>query len=108
MTEHPPGPMAGQTVLVTGGTGGIGRATAAGLSALGARVGITGRDKARTHAAAAQIAQQAGRPAVDAFAADMSSQAEVRSLAAAVLTAYPRLDVLGREVGDTPGVILDR
>ena len=38
------GPMAGQTVLVTGGTGGIGRATAAGLAAMGARVGITGRD----------------------------------------------------------------
>ena len=35
------GPMAGQTVLVTGGTGGIGKATAA---ALAARVGVTGRD----------------------------------------------------------------
>jgi retinol dehydrogenase-14 len=99
MTERSPGPMAGQTVLVTGGTGGIGRATAAGLAALGARVGITGRDNARTQAAAAQIAHQAGSPAVDAFAADMSSQAEVRSLAAAVLTAYPRLDVLVNNVG---------
>ena len=44
MTESFPGPTAGKTVLVTGGTGGIGRATAAGLAALGARVGITGRD----------------------------------------------------------------
>ena len=52
MTENFPGPMAGETALVTGGTGGIGRATAAGLAALGARVGITGRDKARTQAAA--------------------------------------------------------
>ena len=42
------GPMAGKTVLVTGGTGGIGKATAAGLAAMGARVGITGRDIART------------------------------------------------------------
>ena len=99
MAENSPGPMAGQTALVTGGTGGIGRATAAGLAALGARVGITGRDKARTQAAAAQIAHQAGNPAVGAFAADMSSQAEVRRLAAAVLDAYPRLDVLINNVG---------
>jgi NAD(P)-dependent dehydrogenase (short-subunit alcohol dehydrogenase family) len=47
--------MAGKFVLVTGGTGGIGQATAAGLTALGARVGITGCDQARTEAAAAGI-----------------------------------------------------
>ena len=52
MTGVTAGPMAGQTVLVTGGTGGIGRATATGLAAMGARVGITGRDIARTQAAA--------------------------------------------------------
>jgi retinol dehydrogenase 14 len=99
MSENSPGPMAGKAALVTGGTGGIGRATALGLAALGARVGITGRDKARTQAAAAEIARESGNPAVDAFAADMSSQAEVRRLAAAVLSAYPRLDVLVNNVG---------
>ena len=36
---------------------------------------------------------------MDAFAADLSSQAEVRRLAAAVLDAYPRLDVLVNNVG---------
>jgi retinol dehydrogenase-14 len=87
MTENFPGPMAGKTALVTGGTGGIGRATAAGLTALGARVGITGRDKARTQAAADQIVRESGNPAVDAFAADMSCQAEVRALAVAVRSA---------------------
>ncbi len=34
--------MRGSTVLVTGGTGGIGRATATGLAGLGARVGHRG------------------------------------------------------------------
>src|SRR3989440_4163700 len=91
--------MAGKSVLVTGGTGGIGRATAIGLAALGARVGITGRDKARTEAAAAGIAAAPGSPAVDAFAVDMSAQAGVRRLAAQVAGTYPRLDVLVNNVG---------
>src|ERR1700693_5328781 len=92
-------PMAGKVVLVTGGTGGIGKATAIGLAALGARVGITGRDLARTGQVAAEIRTASGNPAVDPFAADMSSQAQVRRLAAAVLDAYPRLDVLVNNVG---------
>jgi retinol dehydrogenase 14 len=91
--------MAGKSVLVTGGTGGIGQATATGLAALGARVGITGRDQARTEAAAASIRAAAGSPAVDAFAADMSIQAGVRRLAAQVADTYPRLDVLVNNVG---------
>jgi retinol dehydrogenase-14 len=94
-----PRPMAGRVVLVTGGTGGIGKATAIGLAALGARVGITGRDPARTRQVAVEIRTLSGNPAVDALAADMSSQAEVRRLAAAVLDAYPRLDVLVNNVG---------
>jgi retinol dehydrogenase-14 len=52
------GPMAAKTVLVTGGTGGIGKATAIGLAAAGARVGITGREIARTRAAAADLAAE--------------------------------------------------
>ncbi len=52
------GPMAGKTVLVAGGTGGIGKAAAIGLSAADARVGITGREIARTRAAAADFAAE--------------------------------------------------
>jgi retinol dehydrogenase-14 len=100
VADHPTSLMSGKTVLVTGGTGGIGRATAEGLARLGARVGITGRDAARTEAAAAEIrAAATGNDAVDAHAADLSSQAEARRLAATVLDAYPRLDVLVNNVG---------
>jgi retinol dehydrogenase 14 len=91
--------MAGKSVLITGGTGGIGQATAIGLAALGARVGISGRDLARAGAAAADIRAATGNPAVDVFAADMSAQAGVRHLAAQVLDSYPRLDVLVNNVG---------
>jgi len=91
--------MAGATVLVSGGTGGIGKATAIGLARLGARVGITGRDRARAEAAADNIRTASGNPVVDTYVADMSSQAQVRRLAQEVLDAYPRLDVLVNNVG---------
>lgn len=99
---RPTGPipsMAGTTVLVTGGTGGIGRATATALAGMGARVGITGRDRVRAEAAAVAISRATGNPTVDVFVADLSSQTEVRRLAAEVLATYPRLDVLINNVG---------
>jgi NAD(P)-dependent dehydrogenase (short-subunit alcohol dehydrogenase family) len=92
-------PMAGKVAVITGGTGGIGKATAIGIATMGARVGVTGRDLARAEQAAADIRAASGNPAVDAFAAHMTSQAEVRRLAVAVLNAYPRLDVLINNVG---------
>jgi retinol dehydrogenase-14 len=91
--------MSGKTVLITGGTGGIGKATAIGLAALGARVAITGRDLGRAAAAATDVRGATGNPDVDAFGADLSSQVEVRRLASEVLDAYPRLDVLINNVG---------
>ena len=48
-------PMAGRTVLVTGGTGGIGRATALGLATMGAHLAVTGRDRGRTEGAAGDV-----------------------------------------------------
>ena len=90
--------MAGRTVLVTGGTGGIGRATALCLVALGARVAITGRDQWRADDAAGEIAAVGGGR-LDVFVADLSAQAEVRRLADEVRQRLPRLDVLINNVG---------
>jgi retinol dehydrogenase 14 len=92
-------PMTGKTVLITGGTGGIGKAAAVGLASMGARVGIVGRDQTRADQAASAITDESGNPAVDVFVADMSSQAEIRRLAGEVIAAYPRLDVLVNNVG---------
>ena len=90
--------MAGRTVLVTGGTSGIGLATATGLAAMGASVAITGRDSARAEAAARQIRTVGGGP-VDIFVADLSAQAEVRRLAEEVLHRLPQIDLLVNNVG---------
>jgi NAD(P)-dependent dehydrogenase (short-subunit alcohol dehydrogenase family) len=91
-------PMADKTVLVTGGSGGIGLATALGLATMGARLGIIGRDGVRTEAAAGQI-RAAGSGQVDVFVADLSSQSELRRLADEVLDRYSRIDVLINNVG---------
>jgi NAD(P)-dependent dehydrogenase (short-subunit alcohol dehydrogenase family) len=90
--------MTGKTVLVTGASGGIGLATAFGLSRLGAHVAITGRDRGRVLAASHAIRTASGGRA-DEFVADLSSQAEVRRLAAEVRERLPQLDVLVNNVG---------
>jgi retinol dehydrogenase 14 len=92
------GPLAGRTVLVTGGTAGIGKATALGLATMGARVGITGRDRVRSEAAAREI-RAAGGGQVEVFIGDLSAQAEVRRLADEVLHSLSRIDVLVNNVG---------
>jgi retinol dehydrogenase-14 len=91
-------PMAGRTVLITGGSAGIGKATALGLASMGAHVAVTGRDRDRADAAAAEI-RAAGGGRVDVFVADLSSQAEVRRLADQVLHVLTRIDVLVNNVG---------
>ena len=97
--EHPRSrAMTGRTVLVTGATTGIGRATAVGLATMGAHVAITGRDRGRTEDAAGEI-RAAGGGQVDVFVADLSSQAQVRRLAGEVLGRLSRIDVLVNNVG---------
>lgn len=88
----------GRTVVITGGTGGIGLAAAAELTRLGADVVITGRDPQRSAAAADRIADLGGRePRV--LIADLASLADVRRLATEIEAACPRLDVLVHNAG---------
>src|SRR5689334_15581918 len=92
------GPMTGKTVLITGASGGIGLATALGLSQLGADVAITGRDHGRLRDAARGIHSTSGG-LVDVFVADLSEQSGVRQLATDVFEGLSRLDVLVNNVG---------
>jgi retinol dehydrogenase 14 len=98
MPQNDWGPLTGRTVLVTGATSGIGKATAAGLAAMGAHVAVTGRDPQRTETAAREAREAGGGP-VDAFVADLSAQAEVHRLADEVHQRLPRLHVLINNVG---------
>ena len=86
--------MTAETVLVTGGTRGIGKETARGLARLGATVIIVGRDEERGTAAAAELRKTTRNERVVFFAANLSSQAEVRRLAREVAERFPRVHVL--------------
>jgi NAD(P)-dependent dehydrogenase (short-subunit alcohol dehydrogenase family) len=89
----------GRVVLVTGATLGIGRETALGLSRLGARVAIVGRDPGRTEGVAAAIRSEVPGAKVEAFVADLERTGEVRRLAAEVRSRLPALHVLVNNAG---------
>ncbi|WDZ83596.1 SDR family NAD(P)-dependent oxidoreductase [Micromonospora cathayae] len=85
------------TAVVTGGTGGIGLATARGLAGQGYAVTIVGRDPGRGATARAELA--AAGPAPARFVrADLSSLTGVSDLAATLRASGP-VDVLVNNVG---------
>ena len=76
----------GATVVLTGGDSGIGYQTSLALASIGAKVVILSYDAAGSGAAAcANITQITGNTAVSAIGIDLSSLANVRTAAAAVL-----------------------
>jgi NAD(P)-dependent dehydrogenase (short-subunit alcohol dehydrogenase family) len=89
--------MSGEVCVVTGGTSGIGQATAVALARRGAQVVLVGRDRGRSEAAAAEVAA-AGGPAPRLELADLASMAQVRALADR-LGALERIDVLVNNAG---------
>ncbi len=91
--------MQGKTCLITGGSDGIGYVAARELARMGARVVIVGRNAAKTDAAVQRITAETGNPAVERLLADLSSQREVRRVAAEALELLPRLDVLLNNAG---------
>ena len=93
------GGMGGTTVLITGGTSGIGKATAVAMAAMGANVVVVGRNQERGGAAVEEIKAQSHNESVELMLADLSVQAEVRRLAEEFLERYDRLDVLVNNAG---------
>ncbi len=91
--------MRGKTCVVTGATGGIGKATAVALAEMGARIVLVARDSTRGDLAAAEIKAKSGNGEVEVVRADLSSLDSVRNLAAEIGQRYPKLHVLVNNAG---------
>lgn len=86
--------LTGKAALITGGTTGIGRATAELFHAHGARVAVTGRDEARLERARRELP-----PEIQVIAADARSIEAATALANRVRDELGALDVLFLNAG---------
>lgn len=85
--------------LVTGGSDGLGLETAINLARAGMRVLVVGRNPAKMSRALDVIRDRAGSTTVESFQCDLSSQEEVRRLAAQVRERTRRIDLLVNNAG---------
>lgn len=95
------GLLAGKVALVTGGTSGIGAASAVLFAREGAKVALTGRRAPEGEAVVAEI-KAAGGDALF-IQADLGDTAAVPAVIAAVVEAYGRLDVAFNNAGTATG-----
>jgi NAD(P)-dependent dehydrogenase (short-subunit alcohol dehydrogenase family) len=96
-------PLDEQTVLITGATGGLGRALVHRAAGHGATVVAHGRDERRLRDLALEVEEATGT-SIDTVAADLADLREVDRLADSVLDTYDRLDVLVNNAGVGFGV----
>lgn len=82
-----------KTVLITGGTSGIGLELARQLQARGNTVIVTGRDQQRLDAASRAL------PGLHTFVSDVSDPAAITALYSSVLEQFPALDILINNAG---------
>jgi len=92
-------PVADQTILITGATDGLGKATAREVARRGATVLLHGRDQARGEAALRGIRQAAESDRLRFYLADFSALAQVRRMAEEVRTDCDRLDLVINNAG---------
>ena len=93
--------MQGKTVVLTGGTSGIGEATALALAEKGADLALTCRSRERGEATQKRIEAAAGRDCVRLFEVDFESLNAVQTVAHELRDALPRIDVLVNNAGIT-------
>lgn len=93
--------MEDRNILITGGTSGMGKATAIQLAKMGARLLLVSRNRNKGEAAASEIIHTSGNQAVTFLAADLSLVRDMRRAAEHIRQTFNRLDVLMHSAGGT-------
>ncbi len=88
--------MTGNTIFITGGTSGIGRALAEAFHKLGNKVIVAGRRKALLDEVTA------ANPGIDGIELDIADAADIEQVAASLERTYPALNVLINNAGIMP------
>lgn len=99
MTTASPFGLQDRVAVITGGSSGIGLATARLMLSAGARIAICGRDGARLEAAAAALVRDAGNDRLLAQRCDVLDADAVAALADAVARRFGAADVLVNNAG---------
>lgn len=98
----PAGALAGRTVLVTGANSGLGKATVAGIVALGASVEMVVRDAGRGADARTEVLAEQPDADIRVAVCDLSSLADVRRFATEIRDREPAIHGLVHNAGVLP------
>lgn len=91
--------LSGRTAVVTGANGGLGLETARALAGHRAHVVMAVRNVEKAEAARDDIRQSHPEASLEVVALDLGSQDSVRSAAATMRAAHPRIDILVNNAG---------
>lgn len=91
--------MNGMNCVITGATSGLGKAAAQSLGRLGANLILVGRNERAGTAVVAGLNKEARDAQVEFVRADLSDQAQVRSLGRRIAGIFPHIDVLINNAG---------
>jgi NAD(P)-dependent dehydrogenase (short-subunit alcohol dehydrogenase family) len=98
--------MKNKVVIITGGTSGIGKATALKFAATGAKVVVSGRREPEGQSVVEAIKAAGGEATF--IRADVSDESNVQALVAKTIEAYGRLDVAFNNAGvETMGLVTE-
>jgi NAD(P)-dependent dehydrogenase (short-subunit alcohol dehydrogenase family) len=91
--------MNGKTVVITGGTSGIGEVAAQRLAEMGARIVLVARNQFRANATLTRLRERGPKVAHSVYFANLTRLAEMKRVAAQIAAREPRIDVLINNAG---------